>query len=106
MRKLAGPAIVAVAVALFLGLGSFFNSRENADKTPCERYAKVVSQALDNCHSGVNRSHRYHIGVCKKLKVNVTDACLDAIRKLSKSNECEALEAGPATSVGEVCFSR
>ena len=99
MHPLGCLAIFLVAAGLIAGIGMYLGSREDAAKTPCERYAKVVAVALDNCHSGVNRSHRHHIAICEQM-VNPSSDCLGKIKKLS----CDELERGPAVSVGDACL--
>lgn len=94
-----GCALVAAALAgLVIGGGLLLGRMDEASKTGCERYAEVVAQALDNCHSGQNRSHRHHIGVCER-SIDPSEECLSRIESLS----CDELERGVPASAGAVC---
>jgi hypothetical protein len=93
-----GCAVIALAVAgLAVGGGVFLSRHEDSSKSPCERYARTMARVLDNCHSGKNRNHAYHVAACEK-SVNPTDACLERIESLP----CDQLEIGP-TAAGPVC---
>ena len=87
----AGCGLIAlVTIAAVLGLGMWFGQREDASRTPCERYARTVYTALDNCHSGVNRDRVYHREHCEQA-LEVTDECLAEIERLSH-RQCRELE--------------
>ena len=97
-QRLGCLAVVVVVVAGVVGGGYALNKCEQSDKSFCERYAKTMARELDNCHSGVNRSHRFHIDICER-RVNPTDACLEKIKTLS----CPQLEASPPSSAPDAC---
>ena len=74
-----------------LGLGVFMGQRKQAQLTPCERYARAVYTALDNCHSGVNRDREHHRAHCE-ANLEITDECFEEIRQLSLRDACRELE--------------
>lgn len=97
-KKRVGCALVVVAlVAAVVAVGVWLGRKDAASKSPCERYAEVITRELDNCHSGVTRNHAHHIEICKE-SVDPTAACLEAIEGLS----CEQIERGPA-AFAEAC---
>jgi len=98
MHPLGCLALFVVVVGVVLGIGMLLANRDDAKRTPCERYARTVWKALDNCHSGVNRSHKHHVQICE-ARVNATDKCLKKVRSLS----CNELERGVAASAGDAC---
>ena len=85
--RMRGAAALILGIAIVLSAAMWFGKADEASTTPCQLYARTVSKALDNCHSGRNRSSRHHIKICKQ-NVNPTKACLSAIRALS----CDELE--------------
>jgi hypothetical protein len=88
----AGCAALAVLViAAVLGVGMFFGQRKEASLSPCERYARTVYTALDNCHSGVNRDREFHRQYCEQ-NLTVTEQCLEEIREISIRDACRELE--------------
>jgi len=94
-----GCAVVALAaLALVIGLGWWLGQRQDAAKTPCERYASTMARALDNCYSGQAREAAHHIAICER-SIDPSEACLEAIADLP----CEELERGPLAAAGEVC---
>jgi hypothetical protein len=95
--KLGCLVVVVALVGAILGLGLFFGRRQDASMTPCERYAETMTQAIDNCHSGMNQNHAYHITTCER-SVDPTPECLDRIEALP----CAELEKGP-TAAGDAC---
>ena len=98
-RNPIGCALIAAAlVGLVIGGGVLLDRMDEASKTGCERYAEVVAQALDNCHSGQNRSHRHLIGVCRR-SIDPSSECLSRIEELS----CDELERGVPASAGAAC---
>ena len=89
--------IVLAVVGAIIGFGLWLGKRDRESKTPCERYAEVMARALDNCHSGVNRSARHHVAICEQ-SVDPTPSCLKRVKQM----KCNALEIGPS-AFGEVC---
>ncbi len=89
--------LVAIAAAV-VAAAIFFGKADEESKTPCQIYAKTVTKALDNCHSGRNRSHRHHIDICEKL-VAPTQSCFDAIRAQS----CDELDRTARAFGGAAC---
>jgi len=85
--RLRGIVVFITGITIVLGIAMWFGKADEASTTPCELYARTVFKALDNCHSGRNRSSRHHIEICEQ-KVNPTTTCLSAIRALS----CDELE--------------
>jgi len=77
---------------LYLGL------REDAERTPCQRFAKVYTRELNNCHSGVTKNHGHHIEISER-DVDPSDACINAIEAMT----CDQLESGPAIVAPKVC---
>jgi hypothetical protein len=91
IKERIGCAVVVVAVLIVaVGGGLWLGHRDDEAKTPCERYARTVARALDNCHSGQNRTYSHHVEICEK-SLQPDDACLEQIRKLSQTS-CETLE--------------
>ena len=97
-RKTKGPRragcglVAGLVILAVLGVGWVMGQRKEASLTPCERYARTVYTALDNCHSGVNRDREHHQQYCE-ANLHVTDACLEEIRSYSLRDSCRALEA-------------
>jgi hypothetical protein len=87
--KLGCLVIVVALVGAIVGLGIFFGRRQDASMAPCERYAETMVGVIDNCSSGKNRNHSYHIEACER-SIDPTPECLDRIRALS----CSELEQG------------
>jgi hypothetical protein len=96
--KIGCLVFVGLALALLIGGGLYLGFREDAEKTPCERYARVYTQRLSNCHSGVTKNHAHHIEICER-DVDPSDACLEKIESMT----CDQLEAGPAIVAPGVC---
>ena len=88
--RVGGGLIAILAIAAILGLGMWCGQRQEASLEPCERYARAVHTALDNCHSGVNRDRVYHREHCERA-IDVTAACLKEIEELSLL-QCRELE--------------
>ncbi len=97
-RNLGCAAAIAVAIAAVVVGGVWLGQRDEAQKSPCERYAAAVIHGLKNCHSGQTKNYGHHMSVCKQ-RVNPTDACIQTIERLS----CDALEMDPAGAAGEAC---
>jgi hypothetical protein len=95
--KLGCLVIVVALVGAIVGLGLFFGRRQDASMTPCERYAETMIDAIDNCSSGKNRNHTYHVETCE-TSIDPTPECLDHIRALS----CSDVEKG-VLAAGDVC---
>lgn len=95
--KLGCLVIVLVLAGAVAGVGLLLGRKQEAAKTPCERYVATMQRALDNCSSGETRNHAHHLAVCEQ-SVDPTPECLERIEKL----KCAELEQGPA-SAGDVC---
>lgn len=90
-------AIVLVLAGAVVAVGFMLGRKQDASKTPCERYVTVMDRALDNCSSGATRNHDHHLAVCNQ-SVDPTPACLERIETMS----CGELENAPST-FGDVC---
>lgn len=101
-RKSSGRIGCALAILIAAGMvaggGFFLARRDDASKTPCQRFADTLARALANCSSGRNSSQL--IELCE-ASVDPSAACLQRIEALS----CADLELAPATA-GEVCRKR
>ncbi len=95
--KLGCLVIVLVLVGAVAGVGLLLGRKQEASKTPCERYVATMTRALDNCSSGETRNHAHHLAVCEQ-SVAPTPDCLDRIEELP----CAELENAPAAA-GDVC---
>lgn len=89
--------IVLLVAAAVAGVGLMLGRKRQASMSPCERYVISMRRALDNCSSGANRNHDYHVAVCKE-RVDPTPECLERIETM----KCAELELGPA-GAGDVC---
>lgn len=98
--KLGCLVIVLVLVGAVAGVGLLLGRKQEAAKTPCERYVATMQRALDNCSSGETRNHSHHLAVCKQ-SVDPTPECLERIEKL----KCNELEQGPSAA-GDVCLKK
>ena len=92
--------LVGIAAAV-VGVGYWMGRSEQAAQSPCQRYAETLDRALDNCHSGQNRSPEKMVASCER-DVDPSAACLEAIEKLP----CPDLERGAAVSAGAVCLKK
>jgi hypothetical protein len=102
-RRLGCGLAVLAGVGAIVAVGLYLGQRDQASKTPCQRYAEVMVRSLDNCHSGQNRNHAHHVAICE-ARVDPTPACLEKIEALSRE-ACDALERGPSAA-GAVCARR
>ncbi len=93
-------AIVLVLVGAVAGVGLLLGRKQEASKTPCERYVATMVRALDNCSSGETRNHAHHLAVCEQ-SVDPTPDCLERIEEL----KCAELEHAP-TAAGDVCHKK
>lgn len=98
--KLGCLVIVLVLAGAVAGVGLLLGRKQDASKTPCERYVDTMTRALDNCSSGATRNHTHHLHVCKQ-SVDPTPDCLDRLEALP----CGELEQGPAAA-GDVCLKK
>jgi hypothetical protein len=97
----AGCAVILLVVAGGLvALAMWLGRVDDSSRTPCERYARAVAWALDNCHSGFTRNLEHHTEVCERA-VDPTPECLAHLRTLA----CREVEQLP-TSAGTVCRKR
>lgn len=94
-----GCALIAlVALGLFLGAGLWLGKRDDASKTPCERYAEVAYRVLYNCHSGLSKAVEHHTAVCEQV-IDPTPACLERLEALT----CDELRRPPEIATGAAC---
>jgi hypothetical protein len=96
-RRVGCAVVLLAVVAVVVGAGFFLGRREDASKSPCERYAETMAGALDNCSSGRNRNSSYHVAACER-SVNPSEACLERLKSLP----CDQLDLAPG-SAGPVC---
>ena len=95
----AGCALIVIPiVGLFVGAGLWLGQREDAAKTPCQRYAAVVARILYNCHSGQTKAPEHHTAVCERT-LDPTPACLERLEALS----CDELKYPPEVAAGAAC---
>jgi hypothetical protein len=92
---------VVVVIGAVVGGGILMGRRNEQAKTPCQRYADAVAEALDNCHSGQTKNARHHIDMCERA-LDPSPACLQRIDALT----CDELERGAAAAAGDVCWKR
>ena len=90
--------LLLVAIGAVVGIGLWIGHREDAQRTPCERYMRTILEAGDHCHSGVNRKAEYHLGICER-SIEPTEACFDAIRAMT----CPAIDADPTGASLPAC---
>lgn len=91
-----GCLAVLMAAATVIAGGVWLGRREDAEKTPCERYARAAMRALANCYSG-DKDYPKMLAACEEA-VEVDDGCFDRLGALS----CEAIERNPGVVI-EVC---
>ena len=90
--------LVLLAVAAVIGTGLWLGRKEDAARTPCERYMRILRTALDHCHSGVTENPEHHLGICEQ-SINPTEACFDKIRAMS----CPEINADPTGASLPAC---
>jgi hypothetical protein len=94
-----GCALIAIALlGLFIVTGLWLGRRDDAAKTPCERYADVAARVLYNCHSGQTKELEHHIAVCERV-LDPTTACLERLDALT----CDELNQPPERAAGAAC---
>tara|TARA_R110000868_G_scaffold55996_1_gene173756 strand:+ start:100 stop:522 length:423 start_codon:yes stop_codon:yes gene_type:complete len=94
-----GCAVVGiVGLGIFLAAGLWFAKRDDASKTPCERYAEVANRILYNCHSGLSKEVDHHTAVCER-QIDPTAACLERLEALT----CDELRRPPEIAAGVAC---
>ena len=79
-----------------IATGVWLGQRQDASRTPCERYARAAARALANCHSG-DRDHQAHLAACER-SVQPDEGCFDRLGALS----CDSIERNPNVVV-DVC---
>lgn len=94
-----GCALIAIAaLGLFLGAALWLSKRDDAAKTPCQRYAAVANRVLANCHSGLSKSVDHHTAVCERV-IDPTPACMKRLEALT----CDELRVPPEVATGSAC---
>ena len=94
-----GCSLIAIPIlALFVGAGLWLGQRQDAAKTPCQRYASVAARVLHNCHSGLTKALDHHTAVCERV-LDPTPACLERLDALT----CEELQLPPEVAAGAAC---
>ena len=86
------------AIGIFLGVAFWLGKRDDAAKTPCERYAEVAYRVLYNCHSGLPKEVDHHTAICERA-LDPTPACLERLESLT----CDELRSPPEIATGEAC---
>ncbi|HUS65364.1 MAG TPA: hypothetical protein VMZ28_12515 [Kofleriaceae bacterium] len=95
-RRRAGCLVLVLAVgAAVVGGGVWLGKREEAEQTPCERYAHEAGRALANCHSGA-MDHPRLLAACKEVVPD--EGCFERLGALA----CEVVEKDPGVVV-DVC---
>lgn len=97
-RNRIGCALVILALGVVLGAGLWIARKQDAERTPCERYMRTLRISLDHCHSGVTKNPEHHLGICEEL-IDPTEACFDAIRAMT----CPEIDADPTGASLPAC---
>jgi hypothetical protein len=93
--------LVLLAIGAVIGTGLWIGRKQDAERTPCERYMRVILEAGDHCHSGVTRNAEHHLGICER-SINPTEACFDAIRSMT----CPEINSDPTGASLPACRKR
>jgi hypothetical protein len=90
--------VVLVAIGAVVGVGLWMGRKQDAERTPCERYMRTILTAGDHCHSGVTRNAEHHLAICER-SIDPTEACFDAIRAMT----CPQINADPTGASLPAC---
>lgn len=90
--------VILAGVIALLAAGVMLGRCQQSTMSPCERYADAVIRALDNCHSGQNRSMERHVAECER-SIDPSEECIERIGELT----CPELENGIVQSGPDAC---
>jgi hypothetical protein len=93
--------VVLVAIGAVVGVGLWMGRKQDAERTPCERYMRTILTAGDHCHSGVTRNAEHHLAICER-SIDPTEACFDAIRAMT----CPQINADPTGASLPACHKQ
>lgn len=95
-RRRLGCLVVVLALAgAVVGGGIWLGGREEASKSPCERYARQAGRALANCHSGA-MDHPRLLAACAEVEPD--EGCFERLGQLA----CATVEKNPYVVI-DVC---